>query len=144
MLIGQKQKLQANSPGFAITTDGDVILGVAPFAGTISGISFIPTAAITGANTNTRKHDIINKGQAGSGTVKPATLQYNSGVNAVAFDEKAYTLSVTAADLVVAAGDVLVFESTHVGTGIVDPPGRVIVTITRDPGTENAARPILQ
>jgi hypothetical protein len=52
------------------------------------------------------------------------------GVNAVAFDEKAITLSATASDLVVAAGDVLVWVSTAVGgTGLADPGGQVQVEI---------------
>ena len=51
-------------------------------------------------------------------------------VNAVAFDEKALTVTATAADKTVAAGDVLVFVSTAVGgTGLVDPGGRVQVEI---------------
>ena len=52
-------------------------------------------------------------------------------MNAVAFDEKAITLSVTAADLVVAAGDVLAWVSTAVtgGGGLVDPGGLVQVEI---------------
>ena len=63
-----------------------------------------------------------------------AFLQYNSGVNGVAFDAKTITLHATEANRDVAAGDVLTFDSTAPGTGIADPGGMVIVEITKDTG----------
>jgi hypothetical protein len=54
-----------------------------------------------------------------------------AGVNATGDDAKTIPLSGTAANLTVAAGDVLTFESTHVGTGIAEPGGTAIVEITR-------------
>lgn len=98
-------------------------------AGTVSAVTYATVTAITGANTNTRSVSLVNKGQAGAGTTTIATLQFNSGVNTTASDEKTITLSGTAADLVVAAGDVLQWQSTAVGTGIADPGGLVNVTI---------------
>lgn len=103
----------------------------APFAGVVSSVAAILSAALTGANTNTRKLSLINKKQDGSGSTVVATLQFNSGTNAVAFDETALTLSGTAANLNVAAGDVLALESAAVGTGIADPGGLVAITINR-------------
>lgn len=103
----------------------------APFAGTVSKISYIPNATITGQNTNTRKVALVNKGQSGSGNLETASIQFNSGVNAAAFDETSLTLSGTAANLVVAEGDVLTVESTAVGTGLADPGGLVFVEFSR-------------
>jgi hypothetical protein len=94
---------------------------------TVTAVSYTTVTAITGANTNTRSVSLVNKGQAGVGTTVIATLQFNSGVNTVAADEKTITLSSTAADLVVASGDVLQWQSTAVGTGIADPGGMVVV-----------------
>jgi hypothetical protein len=54
-------------------------------------------------------------------------------VNTVAFVPKAVTLSGTAANLVLAAGDTN-WNSTHVGTGITDPGGLVVVTYSRNDG----------
>jgi hypothetical protein len=72
----------------------------------------------------------VNKGQSGSGSTVVATLAMTSGVNAVAFDELAATLSSTAADKVVAAGDILAWVSTAVGgTGLADPGGLVQIEI---------------
>ena len=99
-------------------------------AGTVSAVTYSPVTAVTGANTNTRSVTLVNKGQDGTGTTAIATLQFNSGVNAAAADEKTITLSSTASDKVVAAGDVLQWQSTHIGTGIADPGGLVNVTIS--------------
>lgn len=101
---------------------------VAPRAATVSAVSYVPLTTITGANTNTRSVSLVNLGQTGSGSTVIATLQFNSGVNATAGAAKAVTLSGTAANLNVASGDVLQWQSTHVGTGIADPGGLVVVT----------------
>jgi hypothetical protein len=95
---------------------------------TIVTITYIPQATITGAATNNRTISVINKGQSGSGTAVPASLNFANGTNATAFDEKALTNSATAADLDAASGDVLAFSSVHVGTGIADPGGIAVVT----------------
>jgi hypothetical protein len=97
--------------------------------GAVSSVTYTTVTAITGANTNTRSVSLVNKGAAGAGTTIIATLQFNSGVNTTAADEKAITLSATAADLNVVAGDVLQWQSTAVGTGIADPGGLVNVVV---------------
>jgi hypothetical protein len=101
----------------------------APQAGTLTAVGYATVTAITGAATNTRSVTLVNKGAAGTGTTSMATLQFDSGVNTVANVPKVITLTTTAADRVVAAGDVLQFQSTHVGTGIADPGGLLLITI---------------
>jgi hypothetical protein len=100
--------------------------------GTVSAVTYTTVTAITGANTNTRSVTLVNKGQDGSGTTTIATLQFNSGVNTTAGNETTITLSGTAANLDVAAGDVLQWQSAAVGTGIADPGGLVNVTIAAE------------
>lgn len=102
---------------------------VCPRDATITAVTYTTVTAITGANTNTRSVSLVNKLQDGSGTTVIATLQFNSGVNTVAADEKAITLSATASDRNVSAGDVLQWQSTHVGTGIADPGGLVAISL---------------
>lgn len=109
-------------------SDLNTNIWVVPSACTVTSVTYAPVTAITGANTNTRLVALVNKGTAGAGTTVVATIQYNSGVNAAAADENAVTLSATAADLNLAAGSVLQWQSTHVGTGIADPGGLVNVT----------------
>jgi hypothetical protein len=122
---------QSAQPVATVGNDLTSPLGEVPEAGVVVGVSYTPVTAITGAATNNRTISVVNKGQTGVGTTVIATLAFGSGVNAAANDEKALTLSATAADLVVAAGDILVFVSTHVGTGIADPGGLVQVVIDR-------------
>jgi hypothetical protein len=111
--------------------DASEAVGPAQFAGVVTSVTYTPSAAITGANTNSRTLTLVNKGQSGAGTTVVAELALVSGVNPAANDEKALTLSATAANLVVAEGDVLTFVSTHVGTGITDPGGHVEVKVER-------------
>lgn len=131
--LSRTQNHQVTAVGTA-GNDATTVLFQAPFACTVTGVNYVPAAAITGANTNTRLVELVNKGQAGSSTTQIATVQFNSGVNAAAFDEKAITLSGTAANLVLAAGDTVIWNSTHVGTGITDPGGLVSVTLSRNDG----------
>jgi hypothetical protein len=125
------QTLKSQADAVAAGADATTELGEAQFAGTVTRVAYIPSAAITGADTNTRTINIINKGQDGTGTTNVATLALTNGVNAAASDAKALTLSGTAANLVVAQGDVLAFTSVHTASGLADPGGQVVVEITR-------------
>jgi hypothetical protein len=125
------QTLQAEVDAVGAAADATVPVGEAPFAGTVSAVTYAATAAVTGANTNTRTLSLINKGQDGTGTTVVATLPLVSGTNLAANDEVTIPLSGTPANLNVAAGDVLAFASVHAGTGIADPGGLVKVQISR-------------
>lgn len=126
------QVIERNVPAVSTANaSDDTVLGQAPFACTVTSVQYVPEAAITGAATNHRSVSLVNKGQAGSGSTSVATLAFDSGVNATANDEKTITLSGTAANLALAAGDTLQWRSLAVGTGIADPGGVVRVTISR-------------
>jgi hypothetical protein len=126
-----------NVPIAATANGGDAFgLTEAPFAGTIAGVTVTPVTVLTGANTDSRTFKVTNKGAADAGTAIPASKAFVSGVNAVAEEETALTLSATAADLVVAAGDVLEVESLHVGsTGLAGPQAVVRITFSRVSGS---------
>jgi len=106
-------------------------LFVAPYDCTVESVEYIPDASITGANTDTRKVSVINKGSAGAGTTEVAGLQFNSGVNATAFDSKAVTLSGTSANLNLTAGDVVSWKSEAVGNGLADGGGLVRIVVAK-------------
>lgn len=126
------QVLQAQTEAVAAGADGAVIVGRAPFAGTVTAASYTPEANITGNTTETRTFAVVNKGQDGNGTAAVASRAMATGANATDFNEDALTLSATAADLVVAEGDIIAFTSTHGGaTGLADPGGLVKVTLSR-------------
>jgi hypothetical protein len=125
------RRLTADTDALTKGADGVFPLGPCPFAGKVTAVSFIPATVLTGANTNSITFKLINKGAAGSGTAVVAELAFVSGVNAAANDEKALTLSGTAAKLEVAEGDVLTLEEVHVGEGLITPSGEIQVKIER-------------
>jgi hypothetical protein len=109
---------------------------VAPFAGVLSAAEIIPAATLTGANTESRTVQVHNRGQAGAGTTLMASKAFVSGVNAPIEDATSLTLSATAADLVVAAGDVIEVTSLHVGaTGLAGPEFLARLTFGRTGGS---------
>ena len=117
----------------AVDTNTD--LAECPVTGTVTKVDYVPIAAITGANTNSRTVSLVNKGPAGSGSTVVATLAFTSGVNAAADVAKSVTLSGTAANLAVTSGDVLEWQSTHVGSGLADPGGLAHIEISRIAGS---------
>lgn len=108
--------------------DAEVEVGKVQEVGTtvtVSGVKYIPDGTITGAATNNRTLQLINKSQANAVI---ATLNFANGVNAPQGAEKDIPVTGNATPNV---GDVLAWVSTHIGTGIADPGGKVRVTITR-------------
>lgn len=123
-------RVQGTTVAVAAGADDNTVVR-APIAGTVTAVTYTPEALVTGADTNSRTISLINKGQSGAGAVVVATLALVAGVNSPAFDEKALTLSVVAGATTVAEGDILAFQSLHIGTGIADPGGLISVSIDR-------------
>jgi len=107
------------------------ILGVAAYPSQVSDVQYIPGAAQNGANTNTRTLNLYNRKGDGTGTTLVATLPLVLGTDLADNVSKTIPLSGTASNLVLAAGDVLEWESLHVLTGINDPGGLVRVRTLR-------------
>lgn len=101
---------------------------VMPYAGTLLSAAYYPAAAMTGDNTNSRAFTLVNLGPTNAGSTSMATLALPTATNPPANTAAAMTLSVTPANLVFAAGDVLQFQSVHTGTGIADPGGTLLLT----------------
>lgn len=123
------QKQSAWIPGQTAATDSDQVVARAPFAGTVTGCSILPEAAVTGATATKRTFTLVNKGQAGVGAVTLGILDLITGVDLVAFDEKAFTLTSPAPT--VAEGDVIAVVETHASTGTAHSGGLVTVELTR-------------
>ena len=126
--------VEGQDNGVTIAADDTFVLGPAPFDCKITSVTYTPETATTGDNTNYRTYTLVNKGAAGLGSTVIATLALTTGVNLVAFDEKAATVTATAADQLVTAGDVLTWVSTHTASGLVDPGGTVKVIGVREQG----------
>jgi len=92
----------------------------APYAATVTALRYIPETAITGDATNHAVLSAQNKGAAGSGTDEVASFAFDTPTtdDVAALDEKAITLSATAANLNLAAGDIVSIKKTTPGTGL--------------------------
>lgn len=87
----------------------------------IVGANWVPSAAVTHDATNFTTIAVRNR-TTGAGAALPATRSY-AATDSVAQVAEAMTLSATAADLLVAKGDVLTVQALHSGTGVVVPAG---------------------
>lgn len=102
-------------------------------AGTVTAVTFVGDAVITGVDTNTARHDLINKGLTGGDTRVVATKTYPNGVTTVAFDETALTVTTTAANIAVVAGDVLALSTVKVASNVAVTTPRLMLRITIAP-----------
>ncbi len=128
------RKLEATIPAQGTANAAqDQVVGEAPFAGVVTGVSIVPEAALTAHATNYRTFRLVNKGAAGSGTTVVASFATDTVTtdDLAAFDEKAIPLSGTAANLVVAEGDILVADETVAASGVAHSGYKIQVEISR-------------
>jgi hypothetical protein len=97
-----------------------------PWDITVTGVLWVPGAAVTANGTNYVTLSVRNRGAA-AGTVVIAERSYASG-NSVARTPEQLTLSGTASDLAPAAGDLLTVEAAHTASGLAVPAGLVQIT----------------
>lgn len=125
------QTISARIIAQTAATTANATIGEAANPGTVTAVTFTPDAAITGATATKRTITLENRGQDGTGTTVIATLDLITGVNPAAFDEYAFTLSGTPANLNVAQGDILAVKEAVTSTGTANPGGRIEVSISR-------------
>lgn len=125
-----RHRLKLDVGGQATAGTVDEFAGiVVPFNCKVVGVTYTPKSVVTGAATNNFTATVRNRGAAGAGAAQPAQLNFANGVNAPAFVATALTLSGTAADLLLTAGDVLTVEKLNVGTGMAMPAGTITVDV---------------
>lgn len=105
--------------------DRVTMVGRVRYPGTVTSVEFLPNWNLTGANTNSRTFTLYNRRTTGTGTTVLAQVLMTSGSSMTRFVP--FSVSITTANAVVAPGDILEWESLHVGNGIADPGGRVVV-----------------
>ena len=125
-------RLTADVPAVAAGATASTAILEAPYAGTVTAVTYTPIANMTGDNTNTRTFTLVNKGADGNGTTVIATRAMTTGVNATDYNEDALTLSVVAGATTVAEGDILAWVSTFAAAGLADPGGLVQIEVTRE------------
>lgn len=106
-------------------TDDNWPLWYAPNKVKVTGVTFVPSAAITANGTHYSVYTLTRYTAGASGTTV-ATRSWIA-TDSVAETPEAFTLSATAANLVLAAGDTLSMVKTHGGNGLVIPDGALIV-----------------
>lgn len=125
-------RLTAQAPAQA-TANGasDVVIGEVQMEATVTGVSILPDAAVTLDASHYRSFEVFNRGTTGAGTTSVATFN-TSATSLVAGDEQAFTLSATAANLDLDAGDVLECVETITGNGVAHGGYTIQVEFTRD------------
>lgn len=106
------------------TADDEFVVEVAGNNVVIKAVRFIPGAAVTANVTNFTILSVRNRKADASGTALPASRTW-AATNSVAQVADVCTLSATAADLLVSAGDVLTVQRLHTAAGLVIPAGVV-------------------
>lgn len=106
------------------------------FAGTVTGVEYIPNGTQAGGiDVNHRMLRLFNRlGGAGTGTTSLAVLDLTSAnANGTLTDNvpSAFSLTTSTALLAFTSGDVLEYQSSMSATGVSDPGGRVIITVSR-------------
>lgn len=99
-----------------------------PYDAVIRKVEIVPRAAITFNATNFSTLSLQNKGPLGSGSVVVATRTWAATPSSVAGTKETMTLSGTAANLEVKAGDLLQVVHGTGGTGLAMPAVNVLVT----------------
>lgn len=108
--------------------DNTTVVGRVMRPGTVASVEFVPNWSLTGAATNNRTFTLINGRSDGLGTTTVAALTMAASTSFVKSTPK--VIPVTTANLTLAVGDILRWESVHNGTGMADPGGVVIVQQT--------------
>lgn len=112
----------------ASTATAETVLAIVPAAATVTGVRFVPIAAVTADNTNNAVITVSKRTAAGASKTTVATLTTNvAGGSWTAWVAKAATLSGTPANLEVEANAVLSIEITKGGTGVQLPAMLMVV-----------------
>lgn len=129
------QVIRVRIPAEATAGNADKwVIGRAEFDLKVVRVTWIPEAAVNGANTNNFTLAVINAGKNGAGTTAVTTTKtYASGTNSAARVAEAFALHATEANREVSRGDVIVLNRTVNGTGLASPNGVIEVqVVTQD------------
>lgn len=99
-----------------------------PFDCTVTAADLTPGAAVTADATHYASISIRNGGATGTGTTEITSRSW-AATNSVAKTKESLTLSATAANLVLAEGDILVITAATAGNGLVTPSCGVNLTV---------------
>lgn len=119
--------LQTDLAAAAAGADAYGVFVPAPTTGVVTKVTVVPMAAINTTDTESRTFNLFNRTRSKTIATLALVAAVADIVDNTSFD---LTLSATADNLVVNAGDVLEAESLHVGaTGLAAPACKVAVKI---------------
>lgn len=125
---GRHQHLAFHPGAAAATATSSEVVFEAMNACRIKRIAWIPSAGMTGDNTNYITLDFLNVGTAGAGTTSLVTaIAFTTGTDGTALDAKEFTLSTTDATVTLAAGEVLTCKRTKAASGLLMPSGIIVI-----------------
>lgn len=101
---------------------------LAPFPCKVIKVAHTADGAIVGGVNHYRQFTILNRGPLGTGSLAVAQLTFYPETSDP-FAEREIPLIPGSVDL--AQGDVLTFQSMHLGTGIQDPGGKLHIVVSR-------------
>lgn len=128
--LGGDHEVQVATALIVATADDELVVWSNKTGRTvkITAAGFIPETKLTGAATNNLTLQFRNKGLLGTGTDGITDIKtYASGTDAEDFVEDALVLSSTAADLLVADGEVVALNKVENGTGLELPAGVAVI-----------------
>jgi hypothetical protein len=115
-------------PGVAAGTPIEWPVFVVPWPMLLTGARVTPLANVVFNGTNFATLSVRNRGAGGAGTALAASRAW-SAVSSTAFVPDTMTLSATATDLQLAAGDQLTVQIAHSGTGLLIPVVQVQLAV---------------
>jgi hypothetical protein len=113
----------------ANTTTAEYTFFVADRSYRVVSVKFLPSTAVVAGATHFGSILIDKRPASGPGTPVNVATRSLAAVNMVAFTEESATLTATAADLLLVAGDALTFEITKTMNGLAIPAGVVTVNM---------------
>jgi hypothetical protein len=127
------REYRTDVPAAAITATPTINCFEVEYTGVVTAAYIIPNANLTDADTHFRTLTLSNRktdGSTGAVTIATLTTEEASG-DWVASDRKDMTLSGTAANLVVTAGEVVAMIESITGNGIAHSGYTLVVEVTR-------------
>lgn len=110
------------------TADDEFAVFVAENAMKITGVNWVPDAAVTHSGTNYTVLSVRNRKADASGSVLPWSRSYVA-TDSTALVKETGTLSSTASDLLLNAGDVITVQRLHTASGLALPAGVVEILV---------------
>lgn len=125
---GDQDDLLPNIAHAAATATETLTIFKSPCRAKLKAVTWVPGAAITGANTDTTHINVINRGTDGTLTTEIGNKDWIAGVNATAFGEVSIYAPAAGSELQLSQNHVISCTFEKVGNGLALPNGTFVFT----------------